>query len=65
MKKYYTIDQAIEKAAYKNNELFSKENNELFKRDTNLSFCRGLYNLTRMYFGLKPKIYYFRKEEKK
>lgn len=53
--KYYTIDQAV-KRAYKNNEAFMIDNN--------MGFSRGIYNCVRMYFGCKPKRYYFTRKEK-
>lgn len=53
MRKYYTLEAATERA-YKNREGFV--------RDNDAPFCRDLLNLTRMYFGLQPKIYVFEKK---
>lgn len=51
--KYYTIDQAIEK---------SYREGRAFERAENPSFIRDMLNLTRLYFGYRPKVYTFPKE---
>jgi hypothetical protein len=50
MRKYYTIDKITSKA-YKENRIFELEHKP--------SDCLNYKNTIRMFFGLKPKLYYF------
>lgn len=55
MRKYYTLDEAVKR---------NERTKEPYVKDWNIGFCRGFYNLTRFYFGLHPKEYYFENKDK-
>jgi len=54
--KHYTLEKAVE---------MSKINNLGFCRDVDMNFYYSSYNLIRLFLGYQPKVYYFRKENKK
>lgn len=54
--KYYTLPQASKKAT---------ELQEMFKRDNDPPAYRSILNVIRMYFGMRPKVFYFDKKDKK
>jgi hypothetical protein len=51
MMRYYTLDKALEHT-----------DKEVMK-ETNIGFIRGIYNVSRMYLGFKPKIYYLKERD--
>jgi hypothetical protein len=56
MTKYYTLNQAVDKA-YKERKMF--------KREPVQNCTQGLYNALRLFFGYAKKEYYFEKDKYK
>jgi hypothetical protein len=54
--KYYTLEKAV---------MESEKIKKGFTREINMNFYYSSYNLLRLFLGYQPKVYYFKKENKK